>query len=118
MPILKFWEKDDNIILDNFIIEDISNDKRTSLIDKNSFLRKEFKIKDNIYIAINDSFFKLARIFKTKKYDINAILIRNEKDKIIIIPSKNYIFFNGKSIEPEEYILSYTDIDIQKIFKL
>ena len=117
--ILKFWKKgDSNVILDNLNIENITEDKRTSLIDKKSFLKQKFYIESGVYIAVNDLFFKFANLLKTSKKEINAIYMNYENNVIIIIPSRSYVFWNGKSVEPNIYEISETEIDIGKLLNL
>ena len=96
------------IKLDNLIIEDITNDKRCIFIPKKSFIDKKYKIDNNVYMIVNDSFYTLGRKLSKKKFD--CILIRDKNINIFIIPSKSYVFWNNKSIEPLPYdIISPTD---------
>lgn len=117
MPILKFSVGVDSILLDGFHIEDITSDKRTSLLNKKSFIRDEYRIDSNVYIALNDMFFKMAKIFN-KGIHINAMLIRDEENYIIIVPSRSYVFWKGKSVDPVEYKIFQNEIDIVKLLKI
>lgn len=114
MPILKFWKKNSGIVLDKLRMEDITEDNRTTFIDKASFMNDKYKISEGVFIAINDLFFKMARIFNTDKKPINAMLIRVGNDSIIIVPSRSYVFWDGKSIEPEKYMVSGNEDNIRQ----
>lgn len=102
MPILKFWIKEGVINLDNFRMENISKDPRTLLLKKDSFMDPVYKVEENVYMVINDLFFSMAKIMN-KGPEIHAMLLEVENKKIIIISSNNYVFWNGKSIEPKHY---------------
>lgn len=118
MPILKFSVINNRIILDGCCIKDITEDKRTSMLDKKSFLKDEFKIDNNVYLALNDMFFKMAKIFDKSKTEINAMLIREENNHIIIVPSRSYVFWKGKSVEPTEYKITHSEMDIVKLLQI
>jgi hypothetical protein len=102
MPILKFWIKEGVVNLDNFRMENISKDPRTLLLKKDSFMDPVYKVEENVYMVINDLFFSMAKIMN-KGPEIHAMLLEVENKKIIIISSNNYVFWNGKSIEPKHY---------------
>jgi hypothetical protein len=114
MPILKFWKKEENIVLDKLRMEDITEDQRTSLVNKSSFMNHKYRIDDNVYMALNDMFFKMSKLFNRTQIPINAMLIRNNNAKIIIVPSRSYVFWNGKSVEPEKYNILQTEQSIQE----
>jgi len=116
MPILKLWFRDDKIVLDKLNIEDITSDPRTNLLDKKSFIKDEFKIDKNIYLAQNDLAFKLSKFFV--KTDVHAILFKEDENHIIIVPSKSYVFWNGRSVDANEYSILPGEINIQKILAL
>ena len=110
--IFKFHYDDKSSIvkLENLTIEDITNDKRSIFIPKKSFIDKKYKIDNDIYMVINDSFYTLGRKLSKKNFD--CILIRHKNVKIFIIPSKSYVFWNNQSIEPIHYdIISSKDHD-------
>ncbi len=110
MPILQFTYSNNTVNLSKGRMEDITNDTRTSLIDKDSFYQKQYQIDENIYIALNDLFFKLSKLFNKNKPEINAMLIRDNDKNIIIVPSRSYIFWNGCSVDPAPYkVLNVVD---------
>ena len=113
MPILKFWNKDGQIVLDKLRMEDISQDKRTALINKQSFIQDKYKIDNGVYLALNDIFFKMSKMFNKSAIPINAMLINDGETHIIIVPSRSYVFWNGKSVEPSVYELLQSENDIQ-----
>jgi len=115
MPILKFSVNDSGIVLDGLRVEDITNDKRTGMLNKKSFLRDEYKIDSNVYLALNDMFFKMANIFNKSSTPISAMTIRDENNYIIIVPSRSYVFWKGKSVEPAEYKILQNEFDIMKL---
>lgn len=118
MPVLKFSVKNNEIILDGFRLEDITHDKRTSMLDKKSFLKDEYKIDCNVYLALNDIFFKMSKFFNKSKTPINAMLIKEDDNYIIIVPSRSYIFWKGKSVEPIEYKIFQNEIDIMQLLRV
>jgi len=118
MPILKFSVNEDKIILDGFRMEDITNDKRTTMLNKKSFLKDEYKIDSNVYLALNDMFFKLSKFFDKSNTPISAMMIKEEDKHIIIVPSRSYVFWKGKSVEPVEYKILHNEIDIMKILRI
>jgi hypothetical protein len=118
MPILKFTFDNSKISLEKIRMEDISEDKRTQLLDKKSFLKKEYHIEHNVYMVVNDMFFKMSKFFNKTTTAIDAMLIRDEKDYIIIVPSRSYVFWNGRSVEPTEYKILDSEINIMKLLKI
>lgn len=117
MPILKFSVNTDGIILDGFRLEDITHDKRTSMLNKKSFLKDEYKIDCNVYLALNDVFFKISKFFNKSKTPIDAMMIKEEENYIIIVPSRSYVFWKGKSVEPIEYKILQNEMDILRILQ-
>ena len=119
MPILKFTTNDGKIVLDSSvsILEDITHDKRTSMIDKKSFMKDKYKIDQGVYLALNDMFFKMAKIFNKNK-PIGAMLIADEGNHIIIVPSRSYVFWQGRSVDPIEYNILHGEMDIMKLLKV
>ncbi len=106
MPVFKFWiNNDNNITLDNFFLYDISKDTRSVMIPKSLFKVPEFKIDKSVYMFVNDKFFELSKKFELDK-EIDAILLKDGNDVIIAIKKGNYVFWDGKSIEPVEYIIN------------
>lgn len=115
MPILKFFTKDNNIFLEKLRLEDITNDTRTNLLDKESFYKDSFRLENNIYIIENDLFFKFSNFFNKTNIPINAMLLKDNINNIIIVPSRSYVFFNGKSIDVNKYEINITEISIGKL---
>jgi hypothetical protein len=118
MPILKFTFDNSKISLEKFRMEDITEDKRTQMLDKKSFLKKEYHIEHNVYMVVNDMFFKMSKFFNKTSTDIDAMLIKDEKNYIIIVPSRSYVFWNGRSVEPSEYKILDSEINIMKLLKI
>lgn len=114
MPILKFWTKDGLITLDNLRLEDISSDNRTKNLRKESFMLDKYKIDSNTFMVINDFFFSMAKILN-KGPEIHAMMLCESDNKIIIIPSKSYVFWNGRSIEPNMYEISSQEMRSVKL---
>lgn len=108
MPILKFHKKNNCVVLEKLRMEDITNDKRTSLLSRTSFICQRYKVDSNVYIAKNDMFFKMARVLNRQAKPIDAMIISENNVNIIIVPCRSYVFWNGRSIEPEEYSILQT----------
>lgn len=115
MPILKFFLNGDKIILDGFRMEDITHDKRTKILNMKSFLKEEYKIDKNVYLVLNDMFFKISVFFNKSNIPINAMMIKEEENNIIIVPSRSYVFWRGKSVDPIEYKIFNNEFDIMKL---
>jgi hypothetical protein len=115
MTIFKFWLKDKKIYLDNLVLEDITSDFRTSFIDKKTLLLDKFNVYENVYIAVNDTFFKMAKLFNKS---IDAMVISEQNKWIIIIPSRSYVFINGQSVEPEQYSITQDETIIRKLLNI
>jgi len=118
MPILKFSENEDGIFLDTFRLEDISQDNRTKMLSIESFIREEYKIDNKVYLVLNDMFFKMSKFFDKSKTPISAMLIKHEGNSIIIVPSRSYVFWKGKSVDPVEYKIRHSEFDIMKLLKV
>jgi hypothetical protein len=114
MPVLKFTY-DGEIKLDKYKVVDITEDKRTALIDKQSFYNMKFKVEKDVYLAMNDMFFTLSKMFNNDIID--AMLLRDGDKKILIVPSRSYVFWNGKSVDPAEYTISQSIGDILKLLR-
>lgn len=120
MPILKFYTlPTGQVTLENLRLEDITHDKRTSLINKQSFLKEEYKVENNVYVALNDTFFRISKFFNRSGTVISAMLLKEGENQIIIVPSRSYVFWKGRSIEPAEYriIDSFSDQNIFQILR-
>jgi hypothetical protein len=59
-------------------------------------------------------FFTVSKMLD-KGEQISAMLIRYENYNIIIVNSNGYVFWNGKSVEPKEYIVKH---DLTSILRL
>lgn len=118
MTILKFTFTEPKLSLEKFRLEDITYDKRTEMLDKKSFLKAEYNIDKNVYMVVNDMFFKMSKFFNKTQTPIDSMLITYEKNYIIIIPSRSYVFWNGKSIDPVDYKILDNEINIMKLLKL
>lgn len=101
MTVLKFWKKNSDIFLDDLFMKDITKDSRTALLNKQSMMTKKYKISDGVYMIKCDFFMKMARLLN--KQLIYASLIRVDDEFIIIVRPGDYVFFDGHSVEPEDY---------------
>ena len=117
MPILKFFYNENGVILSGLRMEDITDDKRASMLDRKSFLKQEYKIDKNIYLILNDLAFKIAKLFDESKTPLNAILLREDGNYIIVVPSRSYVFWQGKSVDPVEYKVLQDEFSIVKLLK-
>jgi len=113
MPILKFRKNGENVLLEKLRMEDITKDNRTALLDRSAFMCPKYKIDDNVYIAKNDLFFKMSKLLNTTRNIIDAMLIREDDSCIIIVPGRSYVFWNGRSVEPEKYHVMQTEENLQ-----
>jgi hypothetical protein len=114
MPILKFIFKENKVILDGLNIENITRDNRTKFIDTEKFINKQYQVENNVYIVVFDIMFKLAKIID-KNSKINAMLLNKNDNHIIFVPSGSYVFWQGKSIEPNEYKFTENILDVMKL---
>jgi hypothetical protein len=104
MPIVKIWKQGEKIIVDNgLLMKDITNDKRTKLLNIDSMKEKEFGVDACVYILNCPTFTNMAQ--KLNKQHISLFIIRDECDIILIVNPKDYIFYDGRSVDPEEYNL-------------
>lgn len=108
MPILKFSQKNNTIVLDKLRMEDISEDRRTALF-RDTLLSPIYKIDESVYMARNDLFFKMAKLFNTSRQIIDAMLVRYKNCFIVIVPTKSYVFWNGRCVSPEVYTILQTN---------
>ena len=109
MPIYKFFNQGNNIILENedklgeFV--DITNNSNSKLMPKEAFISEKYRIKGgNIYIVRSDFIIDLSRRNHPHP-NISALYYYYKNKHIIIIPSKPYCFYNNISIEPKEFSL-------------
>jgi len=101
MVILKFWNEGE-IRLDDYVLVNITEDKRTSLLNKNSFLEDKYRIDKDVYMVKNDLFFTMSKILAPKE-KIDSMILYHSNSSILIIPTKSHAFWNGKPVEPEKY---------------
>lgn len=116
MPVLKFWIKENVITLEKYRMEDITKDSRTKYLDVEKFAIEKYKIAENIYMIINDLFFTMAKIFNSGP-EIHSMILHKDNIKLIFIPSKSYVFWDGKSIEPQKYEFSAGEMRQVKLDK-
>lgn len=103
MAIFKFWlSTDKKVTLDKLIIEDITTDSRSKFIPVDGLISDKYKVADGYFMVVNDMFYKLGKMLSTKKYDCLQ-LVTPIGDTIFILPSRGYVFWNGKSIEPSKH---------------
>ena len=117
MPILKFKsDSNGNVSLDKLRIQNITDDKRTALLNRSQFLCDKYKVADNFYMARNDLFFSLAKTLDTSRKPMDAMLVKENGYSIVFVPTKSYVFVNGRSIQPENYevIQNRENIEIQR----
>ena len=114
MPILKFEIKDSDVHLQNLRIVDITEDPRTKLLNKSTFYKDMYKAEDNIYIFENDLFFKFSKFFNKDK-EINAMCLKDLNNIILIVPSRSYVFVNGKSVDVSKYEINMSEVNIGKL---
>lgn len=113
MPILKFRRFGDKVVLDKLRMQDITKDKRTALLNRAQFLCDRYRIDENVYMAKNDTFFKLAKALDTSRKPIDAMIVRENGYSIVFMPCKSYVFWNGRSVEPEKYQILETPENMQ-----
>jgi hypothetical protein len=113
MPILKFRKNGRKVALEKLRMEDITEDKRTAFLDRGAFMSARYRVDNDVYIAKNDLFFKMAKMLNASRTRIDAMLIRDDSGSIIIVPNKSYVFWNGRSVEPEKYTVLQTPENMQ-----
>jgi hypothetical protein len=102
MPILKFFIKDNKVLLEKGDLVEITHDKRTSMLPKDAFIKNEFKVADGIYIAENS--FIMDKAIKEKP-TVGALYCYHNECHIIIVAPRSYVFFNGKSVDIAKFSL-------------
>lgn len=107
--ILKFGSKDGTVVLNSDKAEmiDITNDLRTKLLNKNDFLKHEYKADDNVYFVQQPFFIRMAQM--KNRPSIEALYINYKDNHIIIVNKKSYVFYNGKSIDPGSYDINISE---------
>lgn len=89
----------------------ITDDPRTSLIPKDAMIQPKFKVDDQAYIVKNDLMLKLAR--KRGSQDIDALYFKHKDNDVVIIGNKTYVFWNGRSVEPESFSLLFSQKEMK-----
>lgn len=115
MVVLKFWSNNGVVRLgEKFFMKDITNDERTNMIDRKSFLTQKYRVSENIYMAQSKLFMDMAGKLNTVK--IHALHIKEDNNTIIIVPPKNYIFLDGKSVNPPVFSI-IGNVNLSKAIK-
>jgi len=83
---------------------DMSDDPRSGLIPKALFASDQYKVEEGVHFVRQGFFIKMANL-KGLSTSIEALYCTYEGKHIVIVNSRVYVFFNGKSVEPEEYKL-------------
>jgi hypothetical protein len=112
MKLLKIWRalKSNGIVINDskrkLRVVDITEDPRGKLLPKDDFLNKTFQVEKNVHIVRNAFIIRIAS-WQARRYgrdpNIGGLYFKYKGKEVIIIPSKGYVFFNGKSIEPNRY---------------
>ena len=104
--LLKFSLNEDSVIqLEKGELVDITNHARTSLMPKELFVDKKYKLKiGEIYMCKSDIILNIAKKSHNHPYISALYCIYNNKH-IIIIANNSYVFFNGLSVEPLEFTI-------------
>lgn len=106
--LLKFWNKNGDIILDSNKVEllDITADNRTKLLNKDEMIIDKFRVDSGVFFLKKPFFILMAK--KQNRESIEALLINYKGNKIVITGDKAYVFYNGKAVDVQDYGL---DID-------
>jgi len=100
MPVLQLWKKEGVVTLFKGHLKEITDDPRTKMMPKDTFLSAKYKVEDGVFITHSSLIMNLAT--KDDK-EISALYCKHKGCHIIIVPPKSYVFYNGKSFEPESY---------------
>ena len=102
MPVLKFSMKEQTLSLEKGVLVEITHDKRSDKLPKNSFLKNEFKVADRVYIAENSLIMK-----KAVKEDptITALYFYHKECHVVIVAPRSYVFLDGRSIDVNKFSL-------------
>lgn len=102
MPLLKFSMKGQTISLEKGELVEITHDKRSDRLPKNSFLREEFKVAERVYIAENSLIMSKA---VKERPTATALYCYHNECHIIIVAPRSYVFFDGRSVEIAKFSL-------------
>jgi hypothetical protein len=114
--ILKYYIDDNNNIkLEKYEMVDISNDIRSKILNKNDLTQKSFQIHKNIFFIKQDFFIHMANIID--KPNAKSLYIKYPDNiQVVIIPNNSYVFFQNKSIEPNNFELPISTNTIKSMF--
>ena len=117
MPVLNFTYDEKTVVLEKLILKDATGDSRLSLLKLEDFAIPKFQIHENVFMIINDTAFNMAKFFDKEAKKYSAIMARYNEKILIVIPSRSYVFWNGKSIEPNNYESCTSESEIKKYLK-
>lgn len=92
-------------------IVDITDDPRTKLIPLGLMIRPQYRIAPGIFMVRNGLMLRMARIRGNR--EIQALYIRKGDSQVIVIDEKSYVFWEGRSIEPQRLGLSLSHVEEQ-----
>ena len=102
MHIIQLWKQMDGISITEGVLKEITHDHRTKLMPKKMFINDRYKIDNDVFITYSSMIMQIANKVDN---NIDALYYKHDKYHIVIVPSKSYIFYNGKPIEPNEFRL-------------
>lgn len=91
---------------------DITTDPRSQLIPKDLFLDNRFNIGNDVYLLRNSLMIKLAKL--KGESSIESLYILHKNKHIIIVDDKAYVFWEGRSVEPEKFNFLYSENEIDE----
>lgn len=100
MPVLQFWNKNDSITLLKGVLKNITDEPRAKIMPRDSFISSTYQIEKGLFIAKSSMIMKLVSL---QDKSIDALYFYYKDSHVIIVPSKTYIFYNGKSVEPATF---------------
>jgi len=86
---------------------DITRDFRTRLLPKGNFITDRYKVDSDVFFVRKPFFITMAK--KNKKPNAEALYLFYKNRHVIIVGSGSYIFYEGRSIEPDDYDLQIDD---------
>ena len=109
--LLKFWYKNNDIILDSKKGEllDITADYRTKMLNKDEMSSKHFQIGENVFILKKDFFVRMAKL--QNRETIEALKIIHDNKIILIVGEGSCVFYEGSSINVETYGIEVNEQD-------
>jgi hypothetical protein len=111
--ILKFWKTDNGLVLkdDSAEMIDITSDFRTKFLNKTELTSEKYRVDSNTFFIAQPLFIKLAKV--KNRQSIEALYITHSNNNIIIVGKNAYVFYNGQSININEYNPPISEKDIQ-----